>query len=281
MRVFLSLFLVSSMAFAFSGKSFRPSRKNGPFTCPTNFIMVPALPGYTTQDFCVAKYEMKNVSGVATSQATLTPWYNITRTNARTNCAALGSKYGLITNSQWQSIARNIEGIASNWSTGIVGSGSLNKGHSDTAPGSPLAADVDDNNACAGTGQTCSSTVWHMQRRTHNLSNGNVIWDLGGNLWEWIYEDFGDLPISPTVTSGWKEFTNVAVGLNNISLFGSVDPTRSSTEGIGQVYGGSAGAIHRGGYYSNLAPAGIFTTGFQDTAGTSAATLGYRCVFIQ
>ncbi|MDD3794315.1 MAG: hypothetical protein PHI37_05875, partial [Candidatus Gracilibacteria bacterium] len=36
-------------------------------TCPTGYILVPALSPFTTQNFCVAKYEMKDVGGVATS----------------------------------------------------------------------------------------------------------------------------------------------------------------------------------------------------------------------
>lgn len=102
-------------------------------------------------------------------------------------CRDLGANYDLISNAQLQTIARNIEMVPSNWSSGIVGTGSLNRGHSDGAPAYTRAADVDvdDNNACANTDQTCSSTVWDSQRRRHKLSNGKVIWDFAGNAWEW------------------------------------------------------------------------------------------------
>ncbi len=41
----------------------------GKFRCPEGYIPVPGNAEYGTGDFCVAKYEMKNVGGVAKSQA--------------------------------------------------------------------------------------------------------------------------------------------------------------------------------------------------------------------
>lgn len=59
--------------------------------------------------------------------------------------------YSLITNAQWQTIARNIEQVSANWSGGSVGAGSLNRGHSDSAPNNALAASTDDD-PCYDTG---------------------------------------------------------------------------------------------------------------------------------
>lgn len=43
--------------------------------CPTNYILVPANASLgINDDFCIAQYEMKNVSSVATSQAAGNPW---------------------------------------------------------------------------------------------------------------------------------------------------------------------------------------------------------------
>ena len=30
-----------------------------------------------------------------------------------------------------------------------------------------------------------SDVSWDSQKRTHTLSNGEVIWDMAGNVWEW------------------------------------------------------------------------------------------------
>ena len=50
--------------------------------CPGSFIPVPGSSAYGTSDFCVIKYEAKNVSGTATSQASGTPWTSISQTSA-------------------------------------------------------------------------------------------------------------------------------------------------------------------------------------------------------
>ena len=42
-------------------------------TCPANYVPVDPLPGYTTTPFCLAKYEMKDIAGVATSTPTGCP----------------------------------------------------------------------------------------------------------------------------------------------------------------------------------------------------------------
>jgi len=157
--------------------------------CPDGYIFVHALSGYTTRDFCVAKYEMKNDGyGTAVSTVTGTPWVSIDRPTSRSKCQALGYGYDMISNDQWQTIARNIAGVASNWSTGVVSSGELNRGHSDNSPASKIAASVD-SDPCSGTGQSCSTTVWDSQRRTHTLSNESVIWDFAGNANEWVTND--------------------------------------------------------------------------------------------
>lgn len=104
-------------------------------SCPINYIGVPADPDYMVRYFCVAKYEMKNDGyGMPTSVATGSPWVTIARQRAYQACTNLGGKYGLISNSQWQTIARNITLTASNWSTGTVYTGELNRGHSDNTP---------------------------------------------------------------------------------------------------------------------------------------------------
>ena len=163
------------------------------FTCPTNFVGVPSLTGYTTNSFCVMKYEAKkDASNNAVSQAAGTPWVSINRDSSITKCTDINSngKYDLITNDEWQSIARNIELVGSNWKNGTVGdAGGLSTGHSDQDPVAILEANSNDNNACHETGNTCDGSTWHSQRRTHTLSNGEVVWDIAGNIWEWVKDN--------------------------------------------------------------------------------------------
>ena len=193
--------------------------------CPVGFIPIPANPEMGTYcDFCVSKYEMKivgvedgnveyNSSFVAESRADGTPWRNCTQVQAKNECEALGEGYAMITNAQWQTIARNIESVSSNWSdnsTHLTGTttAKLNIGHScrkgtlgidcrvDAVAysGEALAASTDDSDGCYGyicgdyedEAPTLNSNGWNLYRRTFYLSNDQVIWDFSGNLWNWI-----------------------------------------------------------------------------------------------
>lgn len=229
-----------------------PEARNGVFWftlgtdgfCPTGYIRVPGNSQYNTTDFCVAKYEMKNVGGVPVSKPSETPWGNIDRNQARAACESLGAGYQFITNAQWQTIARNIAQVAENWSDGAVGSGVLNRGHSDSDPYGFLEASSRDDDACLGTGQKCSSTVWGEQRRTHVLSNGEVIWDFAGNVWEWVYDDLDELEYTGPTDPGYKGFS--ILGEDVRSLSGPADGAWTSSYGVGRLYGGSGGAVYRG-----------------------------------
>ncbi|MEA9355759.1 hypothetical protein SHI21_06090 [Bacteriovorax sp. PP10] len=249
--------------------------------CPTNYIFVPSLSPYTVTAFCVAKYEMKDDGyGTPASVAAGTPWVSIDRSAARAKCQSLGGSYDLISNDQWQTIARNIAGVASNWSSGIVATGQINWGHSDGTPGNALAAVTDDNDPCNGTGQTCSSTVWDSQRRTHKLSNGNVIWDLSANLYEWVTNDltvaYSTNYFVSTMTNGDNEQNRYGADMATIC------PARWASPycGMGAArIGFNGGAIGRGGEWTMGDQAGIFTTSMEAPANYAANNVGFRCVF--
>jgi hypothetical protein len=262
-------------------------------SCPTGYIAVPALAGYTTADFCVAKYEMKNVGNVATSEAAGLPWSTIARgTDSTTDggawkaCKDLGTGYDLISNAQWQTIARNIADQGVNWSNGSATSGTaaeLNRGHSDVAPNSTLAASTDDNDGCYGTGQTCSSIVWDSQRRTHVLSNGNFIWDFAGNLWEWVKDNNTASQGATDFISTFNTADSRQINYGNDTLCAT--PLVSPNCGMGYGYMDySTGAIARGGayyYWSGLVySSGIFATDLSVSKVTAYVTSGFRCVYV-
>ncbi|NCN95085.1 hypothetical protein GW951_02040, partial [Candidatus Wolfebacteria bacterium] len=119
----------------------------------------------------------------------------------RAECIRAGKH--LITEKEWQSIAHNIERVGWNWEGGVAGTNQMSDGHSDGIPDNSLAASTDDD-PCSGTGQTCSETAWNSQRRTYKLSNGQYIWDFGGNVWEWVDQvNQDEYPVYNSPTDGW------------------------------------------------------------------------------
>ncbi len=88
---------------------------------------------------CAARYEMRILDDqgdqpvdnafIADARPTGTPWANVDKSQARVACDALGFGYQLITNVQWQAVARSVEQEPSNWSGGAVGAGALVQVH--------------------------------------------------------------------------------------------------------------------------------------------------------
>ena len=259
--------------------------------CPTGYILVPGDSAYTTTDFCVMKYEAKFGDKGAESRTTGLPARaTISQTVAQASCRNLGPGYALINNAEWMTLAANVANVASNWSGNAVGSGALNRGHSDNAPANALAASTD-TDACNGTGQTCSDTTWDSQRRTHKLSNNNVIWDLAGNVYEWV--DYNNYEDKPTPAAAWAEYTAVT-GSTTMAKTSLVPANaqkswwnnswNGATNGIGQYYAGtngSAGALRRGGDWNSGSTSGVFTAVLNiDPSYTITYTyIGFRCVF--
>lgn len=274
------------------------------FVCGTGYIGVPPLDGYTDKAFCVMKYEASEGAGSIPVSTASTPWVSINHTDAKAKCAAVGTGYDLISNDEWQTIARNIEKVASNWKEGTVGNaGGLNVGHTDGTPASPQAASGDDTKACENTGQTCSDTVWDSQRRTHKLSNGNVIWDMAGNVREFVkdaYESGTSLGAAAqmsqvTDTSHATAFTLVAGSVSRArkvkAHFGpSGDYTSLSSAPHGGL--GEYGADVFSHISTTVALDRVFTRGTEFGSGqggifsangglsltNTATTIGFRCV---
>ena len=191
-------------------------------------ILVPPLAPYTTEPFCVAKYEMKDDGdGNAVSQME-GQFLILTSGSSVTKCEDIDSasiKYDLITNNEWQTIARNIEGVASNWSGGAIGSvGGINTGAIKNGEYNILTSS--DDNPCFGLtipdGETCDQSTWHKKRRTHTLSNGEIIWDLSGNNTETIKDNFSfkNQQNEDTITDFYTSVKHISLiaPINDINL---------------------------------------------------------------
>lgn len=258
--------------------------------CPTGYIQAPCnLQTGTTGNFCVAKYEMKCASdvtgmacsGEALSQMANRPWVNITQSVAASKCMALGSEYHLITNPEWMTLARNIENQNQNWSLGSVNHGALNQGHSDGFPVNSLTAS-NDNDSCTGTGQSCSHSIWNTQRRTHRLSNGEVIWDLSGNVIDWINWNVLTDKSSPQNSFIEINADSAPTSTMTETTFQSTNKTMTTNQGIGNYFPGSdgvGGAALRGGSCCTMENAGVFALKLDLIPATSAITIGFRCAY--
>ncbi|MEY3470707.1 MAG: hypothetical protein RLZZ223_57 [Candidatus Parcubacteria bacterium] len=231
---------------------------------------------YGTSDFCVMTYEAKTGSATiaATTEAAGAPVVNISQTNAITACSLNGAGYGLINNAEWMTIARNIEGVAINWTGGAVGSGGLWRGHSDGTPNNTLAASTDNNDPYNGTGNVSPST----QKRTYTLSNGEIIWDLSGNVQEWT----NDIIMGSDKPTGGSEFTSITgYGSLRYDLIRPSNNTWNGSQNMGYYFAGSNTGgpfiFLRGGTWDAGTPAGVFTLNLFYTS-VWGNNIGFRCV---
>jgi formylglycine-generating enzyme required for sulfatase activity len=203
----------------------------------------------------------------------------------------LGAGYDLISNAQWQAVAREIElaqtaGVYLNWSNGSTsGANALNRGHSDNTPFSDLAASTD-NDPCFGTGQVnCANntSVDFGQKRTHTLPSGEVIWDVAGNVYEWVKLDI----VAGPPYEGGNNFISQqpwTTDLNHPEMWGPFGnySAKSSGEygGLGYGYlGFSGGAVIRGGNWNHVGDSGVFYARLDEGPLMSSIILGFRCVY--
>jgi len=190
-------------------------RLDAPKTCPTGFIAVPWNAEFLQPWFCVAKYEMSyedvttpnsvswfntvdySISWTLVSKPWLFPIANISQNNAKKECGRIGGH--LITNNEWMTIARNIEAVWNNWSSGQVGSGSLYRGiNGDINASTSLGCGTLDSignhtRASVSTALFIDTNKWWVNKwnncdskRQFKLNNGEIIWDLAGNVWEHV-----------------------------------------------------------------------------------------------
>jgi len=261
-------------------------------TCPSNFVKVPKNTDYTSADFCVMKYEAKaetnaggsfdaDGTGVVranykpASVANNRPWRSINRVNARIECQSLGSGYDLISNAQWQTIARNLELQGANWTSGMVATGCMFQGNNgETTCGYN-----------GGNPETSSSNA----RGIFTLSNGEVIHDFAGNVWEWVLDDnatsYGVDAFFANITTGTHTTTGTladGVARSAKAQFGPAGSYSGANNNSGIGYGfisPSFGAVNRGGTWTSGGNAGVFHTSLDKTTTGIGGNIGFRCVF--
>ncbi|MFA7142092.1 MAG: SUMF1/EgtB/PvdO family nonheme iron enzyme [Candidatus Paceibacterota bacterium] len=230
---------------------------------------------------CVMKYEAKAMtssgtivadgcySGACLSNTAVSvpegkPWVKISQKQAKVKCEEIGAH--LITNAEWMAIARDIETVDSNKTSGV-----LSRGRSSSGSSAPATSEE-------GSGAT---------KRNFTLSNGEVIWDIAGNVWEWV--DFV-IPTQAGIEGTNASYTEIRTGINWATStnpyisYDEVGPlgALTSSEGAGRMWKDntitSAGAFVRGGRWDDGADAGVFALALASAPSHSTHThLGFRC----
>lgn len=250
--------------------------------CPKGFVSVSSNPTYDVKkDFCVMQFPAKkSAKGTPASVKEGLPWININLDDAKAACSKLGAGFGLISNPQWMTIADEIIGNSQNWSSNEVGVGFINKGHSDNDPAKPCPTTIENvNSNCNASGNKFD------QKRTHSLKNGEKIWDLAGNLWEWVDWDF-TVNQNALLDGRWREFDRIeeggyGKGLEKKWLASAKYPGLNSLNMVGVYWANrinkKAGMI-RGGRFHKPQAAGILAVDFSIDPSESFDTVTFRCV---
>ena len=244
-----------------------------------------------------------------------------TSNNAKSYCQLNG--WHLMTNAEWMTIARNVEAVPENWcnrdGTGCgFPLGTLTKilanGHNDNMGEASASANThgaliasNDTEPCYGTTIDGSNKCGgkNSQKRTLMLSNGQIIWDFAGNVWQWIDAEVmrKDQPKSYTgkkLDTGWKwsDFTpgalptvitdNGQIPALGYDSFRPSSPNWNSNNGVGRVYHYSNAQDNnttlytfiRGGNWRHGYDSGAFTIHMSPTANQeNIDDVGFRCVF--
>lgn len=270
-------------------------------SCPEGFVRIPSNSASgTTEDFCLAKYiasapadgetAARSVSGEA-------PWVSINYASAMAACEAMGAGYHLVTNDEWQTVARNIESVPENWSLGHlpiddlgVGSentNSLNRGKMEGPIGgrTPVAASADDTDACYLTESTCDLETWSIDRRTFFLDTGEVVWDMAGNVWQWV--DYGT-----PAESGYGLTTDIMTLTDTANAdaraeFGPVGEytfllNAAPYGGLGHAelfFRANEGIFRGGSLYGGVARQGVFSVRTDKSLSYTDSIYGFRCAY--
>jgi hypothetical protein len=237
-------------------------------------------------------------NSAVTSQANAAPVVDIARDEAETLCSnssylkdssgnALSGGH-LLSVALWKKLADDIAGQSINWSGNAVGSGNMSRGCAKGAgyayvngcsSGGAAKSLADNANAGTTAGNPQTTTDQYYDKRVWQLSNGSVVHDFAGNLWEWFYE------LHNSSCASGVEFTSGTFSYNGISL----QPSSSwdSTKGVGRICTSSAtvpttavSAGVFGGIWNYGASGGVYTTewGVHAPSSNRAGWIGFRCV---
>ncbi|MDP1766724.1 MAG: SUMF1/EgtB/PvdO family nonheme iron enzyme [Methylotenera sp.] len=220
-----------------------------------HFITVPetVLPsGIVIPSFQVGQYACtQGIDGKAAVSSTAEPWVSISYYEAVDACKKAG--YKLITEKQWLALAWNVSQQDCNWSGGNVGKGKLFSGIRNwnvnhAQPGIFVPEDLE-------------------EQRWLTISNGEHIFDINGNVYQWVFDDVqGD------------EKGLIAHNFDKDSFTITTPPYPSEEKGMGkyEVWEWLGYAMYRGGCWNSGVWAGVFSLDV-DSPDIRDPGIGFRC----
>ena len=239
----------------------------------SNYVWVPGSAKYgTLPGFCVMQYEAKNDgSGNAVSNATSAPWVSISQRTAQDKARAACSGCHLISEAEWMTIAENVLFVDANWSGGTVGSGCLFRGN------------VGNADACGYNGADPESGTGRDTKARLTLSNGNTLWDISGNVWEWTdaWVQGKEQPNDGVDGFAWHEYTAIT-DFKGLQYLNPTNRGWNATQGLGRIYSDGTStnntqyAFLRGGPWDNASNAGVFALHLAYTPASANTNIGFR-----
>lgn len=221
-----------------------------------DFVVVPevTLPnGTVVPSFVVGKYITGREGDQLSISENATPWTRINFHDSKAEAEKAGLK--LITELQYLALAHDIANQDINWLGGKVGEGSIFQGlHRGTVYG-----------AQAGTYVSPEET----ERRWHQLSNGEQVFDFAGNCFTWVFDD---------VQGNENGIVAKAFDEQTPSLTTAPYPSRKKGTGWRPDAGDdwSGYALVRGGFWDSDDLAGVFGLDRGDPRDEYGG-VGFRC----
>ena len=227
---------------------------------------------YTNDGFFVMKYQASDDgSGVPVSDGS-EGWnlisFNFGSPNAYDACEDLDKETDdydihLMTNREWMTVARQVAQRSDNWVDGDIGgsgdSKGLYQGNHDSLRDLDRAVDLSFHPNAAGEGEPGEV------ERTHNLSSGDQVWDLSGDIYQWVdAEEDGTTLSNPNSSKIYEKLPENSTVSNGAGLGDSIDTFENNQAAL------------RGGDWRTGDNAGVFNAD-SDFTGRSFPEHGFRC----
>jgi hypothetical protein len=223
--------------------------------CEDGFVWVPGSAKYgTLPGFCVQADKVRLTGDNVPSplqgegQGEVSGFYrtNLSQGEAGLACQNLGDGYHLISENEWLTIAENITRV----------------------PANDINPDLDGMQfaVASSTDLTVATSV-----PSYTLSNGNMIYDLAGNISEWTDQTVTKAGLPEPVSNEWFEYGDML----NYKGYNLVPPYYyTSANGIGRIKTGDNDTNLRGFVRGN---GGIFSLDLSNAPTTATSTIGFRC----